>query len=492
MPSPSRLFLSPLTTTIGLNQHFQLDLKFDTAGRVADTVDAYLSYDPTVLEVIDAAGNPATSITENPAVVDSVTYNQVDPTTGQIGFSASQSTSPYLTGSATVATIRFRAKAPTSSTSVQLLRSGARQSDLFAGGTDLQAMLGHATVEILNGVRVCGRIAVEQRGPAGTPRWITPLFRTEGATTTSSITLFQPGTTTEVGRFAVTTDADGRFCGTATGVPAGVYDVRVKGANTLSNQRADVDLRTATEINFGTLQVGDSTGNDAISGADVSYMIPAFFLRSGDTGFRPYADTNRDDEITGADVSALIPNFLQTGPVVVTGAVAAQTAPMRAAAATTPRIALTPALQQIRVGEVAALDIQLHLDSLTADTVDLQIQVDPKALEVVDSAGQPITKIELNRTAFPDVSYNAIDSTTGTIRLSASRVRAGATSGSLTIATLYVRAKQPFTTTPIRIATTGAGRTDLFVQGQSLKPGTTGSVLTMSPIHQVYFPTTGQ
>jgi hypothetical protein len=140
------------------------------------------------------------------------------------------------------------------------------------------------------------------------------------------------------------------------------------------------------------------------------------------------------------------------------------------------------------VGEVAALNLRLHLDSLTADTVDLQIQVDPTLLEVVDSAGQPITKLDVDRTTFPDVSYNAVDATTGTIRLSASRVRAGAATGSLTIATLYVRAKQPFTTTPITLTTTGAGRTDLFAQGQSLRPTSTGSVLTIGPISHVYLP----
>lgn len=319
-----------------------------------------------------------------------------------------------------------------------------------------------------------------------------PVGEVVGATTTGGVTLFQPGTTTEVGRFAATTDADGRFCGTATGVPAGIYDVRVKGANTLSNQRANVDLRTAAEINFGTLRVGDSTGNDAVTGADVSYMIPSFFLRSGDAGFRPYADTNRDDEITGADVSALIPNFLQTGPVAVTGAVVAEAAPVRTAAATMPRIALTPALQQLRVGEVAALDLRLHLDSLTADTVDLQLQVNPTVLEVVDRAGQPITTLDVDRTAFPDVSYNAVDATTGTIRLSASRVRAGAVSGSLTIATLYVRAKQPFTTAPILLTTTGRGRTDVFAQGQSLQPTVTGSMLTMGSLSRTYLPRASQ
>ena len=100
-----RLFLSPAATTFGRDRAFQLDLQCDTANRVADTVQAYLTYDPAVLDVVDATGNPATSITPNPAVVDHVTENQVDPATGKIRFSAAKSTSPYLAGTATVATI---------------------------------------------------------------------------------------------------------------------------------------------------------------------------------------------------------------------------------------------------------------------------------------------------------------------------------------------------------------------------------------------------
>ncbi|HEY0606256.1 MAG TPA: cohesin domain-containing protein, partial [Herpetosiphonaceae bacterium] len=361
---PPRLFLDPPTTTIGQGQLFQLNLQVDTAGRVADTVDAYLTFDPAVLEVVDADGNPATSIVPNPAVVGSVTHNQVNPATGQIDFSASAYTSPYLTGQATIATIRLRAKATISSSPVQLVRSGIRQSDLFRSGTPRQTTLGHATVQSVNGAVVCGQIAVEQRGPAGTPRWMTPLFRTNSSLTSGGVTLYQPGTTNEVARLAATTDANGRFCAVALGVPVGVYDVQVKGANTLSNQRNGVNLASTTTIDFGTLRVGDATGDDGVTGADVSYMIPSFFLGSGDAGFRPYADTNQDGEISGADVSALIPNFLTGGPHLVTGATVAQAVSPRTAAAASAQITLTPALKQLHVGEVAALDVQLHLEEL--------------------------------------------------------------------------------------------------------------------------------
>ena len=481
--------MSPATTTIGVGQEFELELKFDTQGQVADTVDAYISYDPALLQVVDAAGNPTSSITPNLAVVGGVTYNRVNPATGQIDFSASQFASPYLTGSATVATIRFRAKAPVASTPIQLLRSGIRQSDLFLGGKRLQATLGHATVTIVDGLLVCGQVAVEQRGPAGTSRWITPLLRSEGRDTTGGITLVQPGTSTEVARLSATTDANGHFCVTAPGVPAGSYDVRVKGANTLSTQRMNVDLRTATMHHFGTLLVGDSSGDDGVTGADVSYMVPSFLLRSGEAGFRPYADTNRDDAITGADVSALIPNFLRAGPVAVTSAAPTQPEVVRAQASTPPHLSLGPTLQPVRLGAIVPLTVQVDLGAASADTVDLHINLDPALLEIVDASGQPVRTVSVHRSAFGDVTYNRVDGAKGQISLSVSRLSTPAATGSLTVATVYVRAKQPFTTTSIAIATTGTRRTDVFTHGQSLQPTLSGTTLTMNTTHQVYLPT---
>lgn len=483
-----RLFLDPPTTTIGQGQIVELKLQLDTAGRVADTVDAYLTFDPAALEVVDAQGDPATSIMPNSAVVGSVTHNQVAAATGQIDFSASTYTSPYITGQATIATVRLRAKAPIAGTSVQLVRSGIRQSDLFFGGTSLQTALGDTTLAIMNEPIICGQIAVEQRGPSGTPRWMTPLFRMNGAFTTGGVTLYQPGTTTEVARLAATTDASGRFCASVQGVPLAVYDVRVKGANTLSNQRAGINLAEATTIDFGTLRVGDATGDDGVTGADVSYIIPAFFLHSGDPGFRPYADTNQDDEVSGADVSALIPNFLTSGPHPVTSATNAQSASPHTAAEAPAQIALTPALKQLPVGEIAALDIQLHLGTLPADTVDLQIQVDPQWLDLVDRSGQPATKLDLSQSAFSDVTYHVVDRASGTIHLSASRLRAAPVTGTVTLGTLYVRAKAAFASTAITLKTTGPGRTDVFFHGASRQPIATGSVLTTDALHRAYLP----
>ncbi len=144
-----RLLLTPQTTTIDQAQTFQLALQFDLSSMRADRVAVDLRFDPTVLEVIDAVGNPVTSITPNPAVEGEVTENRVDPATGEIAFSLSKTTSPYLTGSATVATIHFRAKVLVNHTQVQFMRNDTSQSDLLRGETPLQATLEHAVVRIM-------------------------------------------------------------------------------------------------------------------------------------------------------------------------------------------------------------------------------------------------------------------------------------------------------------------------------------------------------
>jgi hypothetical protein len=56
----------------------------------------------------------------------------------------------------------------------------------------------------------------------------------------------------------------------------------------------------------------------------------------------------------------------------------------------------------------------------------------------------------------------------GQISLSASRLSGPTASDSLIVASFYMRDRQPLTTTPIRIATSGTPCADVFAHGQSL------------------------
>ena len=60
------LYLSPSAKSIMAGQVFTVEIKGALGAATADTVDAYLGFDSGLLEVVDAAGNSATSI--EPAV----------------------------------------------------------------------------------------------------------------------------------------------------------------------------------------------------------------------------------------------------------------------------------------------------------------------------------------------------------------------------------------------------------------------------------------
>jgi outer membrane protein assembly factor BamB len=490
----TRLYLYPSATTRDVNELFTLELWANTGGVAADTVDAYLNFDPTYLEVVDAAGNPASAIELNTAVFSSATLNTVFNLAGQINFSASRYETPYLVGVFKAATIRFRPKAAVDSTSVAFVRAGARWSDLLRAGESLHPALTGGTVTIGGtGIALSGRVALERRGSAGDPRWITPLYRIDDGATTGGVTVYRAGTNSVLGSYATTTDANGRFSMTLTGLAAGIYDVRVKGANTLSNRRANVSLPSATEINFGTLLVGDSTGNDAVNGADVSYMIPSFLLDATNPAFRPYADTNNDSVINGADVSALIPNFLRQGPIPVAGYAPGgwvSTGP-RTGPGSEASLAFVPTSRATQVGDTFTLDVVADTGTGFADTVDAYVNFDPAYLEVVDATGNLATSVELNTVVFSSATFNAVNNITGQINFSASKYESPYLTGSFTAATIRFRAKAAVASTDVVYVQNGARMSDLLQFGESLNPAISNGSVAISPSatsRQMYLP----
>jgi len=134
------LSLSPSSPSVQAGDIFTLDIVADIGTSTADTVDAYIDFDPTLLEVVGESGAPATTIEPNTDLFDFVTLNTSDNATGQTNFSATSFDSP-LTGSFTVATVRFRAKVEVYVTDMTLVRSGARISDLYQSGESLNVTI---------------------------------------------------------------------------------------------------------------------------------------------------------------------------------------------------------------------------------------------------------------------------------------------------------------------------------------------------------------
>ncbi len=330
-------------------------------------------------------------------------------------------------------------------------------------------------------VTLDGRVALQARGASGDPRWITELYRINAGVRTGGIEVYQAGTADLVGVFSATTDATGGFSVTLKDIGPGEYDIRVKGADTLSNKKLGIDLPGA-EIDFGTLLVGDCTGNDAVNGADTSYLIPAFLCCEADACYRPYADVNKSGCVNGADTSALIPNFLKAGPViigpegrVVTGGMPRPNLPTGAS------LSLDSAEGMVEAGAIFTVDILFDTGNGPADTVDAYLDFDPAFLEVVDASGQPVTSIELNRELFQSAVINDADNGTGQINFSASEFESPYLTGAFRAATIRFQVKAISGSTGVELVREGARWSDVLLGGESLDPTLGNAVFTTGP-----------
>jgi hypothetical protein len=122
-----------------------------------------------------------------------------------------------------------------------------------------------------------------------------------------TVELYEPGTANLV------TTVSGSVSGssfTATGLPAGTYDVFVKLNKHLKKGFADITISSgSTSISGGSFIPGDVTGNNSIGIADFSAFSAAYGTEDGEAGFNPSADLNCDDAISLPDFSIFSSNF---------------------------------------------------------------------------------------------------------------------------------------------------------------------------------------
>jgi hypothetical protein len=311
--------------------------------------------------------------------------------------------------------------------------------------------------------------------PAGVPGTPGPIAC---GTATPGITVYQNGTALSgspvvLGTYCGTTDNTGRVSVPLTGLSAGTYDIKVKGADTLSNIKTAVALPASGDVDFSTLRLGDTNNNDAVTGADISFLIPALFTSSSDAAYRVYADVNRNGAVTGQDISALIPNLFTGGgtpvPIILGGgSVGRQSI---GAANGGGSLALNPTSRTANsVGEVVTFDIVGDTGgtgaAFDANVIDVNLDFAASELEVVTSGGSLATTIETSVSSpFTSVNLNSVNNTTGQIKYNASvscTDDVNCPSGSFTIATIRLRAKSGFGTSNLTWVNTLTRPSDIY------------------------------
>ncbi|MAG35433.1 MAG: hypothetical protein CL878_04185 [Dehalococcoidia bacterium] len=129
-----------------------------------------------------------------------------------------------------------------------------------------------------------------------------------------------------------------------------------------------------------------------------------------------------------------------------------------------------PNANQVAVGEIIEVQVRLaNPDALPIDAVELLLQFDPAVLQVVDTAGQPATKVDASAiaVAWQVPLQNSVDNERGQVSLAFGADLAGAAvdGDELHVATLRLHAIAPSTSTALAWL-----RTEIASRGNSVPP----------------------
>gem|GEM_PF-4661224 len=108
----TRLDIHPPTRTVTAGQVFTMSVQLDTGTQPIDGVEFHLNFDPQVLQIVDAAGSPTSTIAAGETLSLEL-LNHANNITGTIDYAAGMAfESPPAIGRFTVATLFLRALRP--------------------------------------------------------------------------------------------------------------------------------------------------------------------------------------------------------------------------------------------------------------------------------------------------------------------------------------------------------------------------------------------
>jgi len=143
---PVGLRIAPASVLAAVGQVVTLEVVAEAGARPVDAIEAYLDFDPAVLQAVDAAGAPATAVQPGTAL-PAVLLNRVDPAWGQVDFVASSAGGAAPGGQFTVARLRFKVLAA-GQTAVRFSFSDWRPTDAAYAG---ESVLGAAAAAQVQG-----------------------------------------------------------------------------------------------------------------------------------------------------------------------------------------------------------------------------------------------------------------------------------------------------------------------------------------------------
>lgn len=318
------LLTAPTTVALGSQVIVHVNLTNPSSASIVGT-DLVISYNPAILDPVTVSPNSNLTLrTVAPLVSSSGAFNLAQAKTGpgvlEFGVVAydwpSQSyTSPLSATSADLATITFNAISA-GTTTVGITKSvnpDTKDSNVTDASNPPQDVLASATGTSITVSTTdptptpfdfAFNYQVHFQGtassiPQGTIRQVTLTFKQGAATvytTTQTLTLTPTGVSGQI---------------SATGLPAGTYDVFITAPGFLTKKFTQVVVTSGTQSHdFVTaLRAGDLVGNDnTLNATDVTDMVNHYTTLRTSPANSIY-DIDGDGKITLTDVSLVLVNF---------------------------------------------------------------------------------------------------------------------------------------------------------------------------------------
>lgn len=267
-----------------------------------------------------------------------------------------------------------------------------------------------------------------------------------------TLRLANPADAKVLGTYKGTTDRNG--VAFYQNLPAGTYNVHVKGPHSLQAARANIVLQAGTTINVDMkVQVeGDLDGDNCVTVNDMAVVQSMLGTHKEIPGFNPSADLNNDGIVTMADISLLRSGFDLCGDVSADNefrAMSTNLAPPLSqtlapwlnpsAMQHTLSYALSPSSPSVRVGETVKVDVMAEAGTQPIDGASFLLRYDPQRFALVDGSGNPATRIEPGY-LLPAVMGNWVDASGGAIGYSAGMLQGSTPSGRIVVASVRLRA----------------------------------------------------
>jgi hypothetical protein len=282
------------------------------------------------------------------------------------------------------------------------------------------------------------RVRVQWLGRQKAPNdsWIQPL----------TLFLSTPQDAKIVAKYSATTDRNG--VAVFRGLPAGVYNVHVKGPHSLQTARASVNITPSAvvELDMKAQVEGDVDGDNCVTVNDFAVVQSMLGVDKSTPGFNPAADLNGDGEVSMSDVSLLRSGFDLCGDISADGGVRTMAMSTNLAHALSPwlnpeqlqktlTMRMAASRTSARVGEVVEVEVLADTGTQPVDGAAFIVRYDANRLLLVDAQGAPAQAVEPG-VALPAVMGNWVDGKGGALGYSAGLLQGTPPQGTFTIAKL--------------------------------------------------------